>query len=497
MISLLIFIPIIAGLLICLGGRGLFARWADELALGVSIASGAGLLFCAYEFAGNVQAPTFVEFYPWIKAFGINYFAAITPLNVIFLVLTAVLMPVVIFTALRFYSQHKLFIGLLLIEQGLLTGVFAMQNLLLWFFFWELTLVPAFILIKEFGGQHRSFAAYKFFLYTVAGSLPMLLSLLYIFYRFGTLDFSYEGILGGGFIGSLDSPGNLRGYPVGLETVPALWVFLGIFLGVAVKVPLYPLQSWQQDAYVQAPFPVSMFMTGIMSKMGVYGLLILFVLLPVTFAEHAWWIMWLAAITMIVSITVALMKNDLKEIIAYSSLNHVAICALGIGAVALTGHLETREQTLMGVMVQTLSHGLSGALLFLLAGIMEDRLGTRKLGQSLWGLRQPMPVFAGFFGLAAFVTIGLPGLSGFIGEFLIFKGALSVMPLTTVVALLSLIPMTMVFLKVINRVLCGSATGPFAQVEDLSQHERVAIIPLVVLIIFIGLWPQTILWIWS
>jgi len=241
-----------------------------------------------------------------------------------------------------------------------------------------------------------------------------------------------------------------------------------------------------------------MFLTGIMSKMGVYGMLVLYTLMPVTFGIHAEWILWIAAITMAVSITVALLKNDLKEIIAYSSLNHVAICALGISAMALM----TGQQALMkgqlqtGVLVQVFSHGLSGALLFLLAGILEKRSGTRLLGGP-WGLRHQMPVFAGFFGVAVFATIGLPGLSGFIGEFLIFKGAFEMSPYATALAFLGLIPMTMVMLKVISRVLYGPLDAQFAHTHDMNRAERVAAIPFVILIILIGLWPKTIIWIWN
>ncbi len=491
MLSLIIFLPVISGLLIAACGKR-FSYSTGGVVLGVSAGMSLAAIVCILDFARGGQMSSMTEFIPWIEPFGLNYFTAVTPLNAVFILLNAVLMPVVIWTAMRRNGGHPVMAALLLVEQGLLNGVFAMQNLLLWFFFWELTLVPVFFLIKEFGAEQRAYAAYKFFLYTLLGSLPMLLSFLCIYYHFGTLDLGLAQIAPQSLAG-LDSPGAVDSFQP-----YAFFVFIGMFLGVAVKIPLYPFHSWQPDAYTQAPTPVSIFLTGIMSKMGVYGLMLLFVLLPVTFGVHAEWIVWLAAITMLASITTAILKNDLKEIIAYSSLNHVAICALGIGAMALMGVNQpvAQNQIQTGVLVQVFSHGLTGALFFFLAGVLEKRSGTRVLGIH-GGLRHKMPVYAGLLGVAAFATIGLPGLSGFIGEFLVFKGGFLVSPYATGLAFLGLIPMTLVMLKVINAVLNGPLAPFFAQVHDLNRAERVVALPLALLIILVGLWPKTILWIWN
>ncbi|MDL5054724.1 NADH-quinone oxidoreductase subunit M [Oscillatoria laete-virens NRMC-F 0139] len=354
--------------------------------------------------------------------------------------------------------------------------------------------VPVFFLIKEFGAEQRSYAAYKFFLYTLLGSLPMLLAFLFIYRQFGTLELAPSPFAAGGLM-ALDQPGKPAEF---LDA--AHWVFLGILLGVAVKLPLYPLHSWQPDAYTQAPTAVSMFLTGVMSKMGVYGLLLLLTLLPVTFQAHAQVVVWLAALTMVASITVAILKSDLKETIAYSSLNHVAICALGVAALALLGGtapLSATEPLRTGVFFQVFSHGLSGALLFFLAGVFEKRLGTRQIG-SMRGLRHSMPVFAGLLGVAAFATVGLPGLSGFIGEFLIFKGGFLVAPGGTALAFLGLIPMTMVMLKIMHHLLNGPGGGESGPApSDMNRAERVAAMPLALIIILAGLWPKIILWIWN
>lgn len=302
MISATIFLPVLVGLLVTAFGKR-FSRFSDGVLLSVSGGASVALTACLLESARSGGASVFAESLPWIADFGLNYSVAITPLNSVFLLLNAVLMPVIVWTTLQRNGGHPMLGGLLLVEQGLINGVFATQNLLVWFFFWELTLVPVFFLIKEFGAEQRSYAAYKFFLYTLLGSLPMLLAFLFIYRQFGTLELAPSPFAAGGLM-ALDQPGKPAEF---LDA--AHWVFLGILLGVAVKLPLYPLHSWQPDAYTQAPTAVSMFLTGVMSKMGVYGLLLLLTLLPVTFQAHAQVVVWLAALTMVASITVAILKK--------------------------------------------------------------------------------------------------------------------------------------------------------------------------------------------
>ncbi|MCA1658191.1 MAG: NADH-quinone oxidoreductase subunit M, partial [Verrucomicrobiaceae bacterium] len=358
-------------------------------------------------FDTGVAGLQMIERQAWIPAIGAEYLLGLDGLSLLLVLLTSLIFPFA-FLAQRMGRGYSAF---LLVMQSALYGTFTAHNFVLWFLFYEMSLIPAFLLIRIWGGKNRDRAATKFFVYTFLGSVAMLLSFLGIYFAKGTFDFAALADLG-------------RSGPL-LDGYFAWLAFAGIFIGLAVKVPLFPFHTWLPDAYETAPVGVSMVLTGVLSKMGVYGFIrLLLPLFPHEIQMLGPWLLGLAVCSIVFASLAAWAQSDLKRLVAYLSVNHLGYCMLGLFAVTTSATRPAIEMqaALSGVFVQILNHGITAATLFYYVELLEQRRGLRGIAD-FGGLMQRTPLLCGWMSVAMFSSLGLPGLNGFVGEFLIFKGS--------------------------------------------------------------------------
>jgi NADH-quinone oxidoreductase subunit M len=496
-LSALTLLPVAGAILILLLGSrsATLTRW---LALGFSFA-GLLLTFTLWHnfnpASGTLQ---FEERHLWVSALGAEYRVGIDGLGLLMLLLTSVVVPIGMAASWQIQQRVPLYFSLVLLLQACLFGTFTALNFLHWFIFWELSLIPAFFLIKLWGGPRSSKAATQFLVYTMVGSVAMLLAFLAIFLATGSFDF-FE--LAGQAQGGQLMPAvvaNLGWHRLTPEYA-ALLIFTGAFLGFAVKVPLAPFHTWLPSAYAEAPTGTTILLTGAMSKMGVYGFLR--ILLPI-FSPQMQRVLtpllWLAVATIVLSAYSALAQKDLKRIFAYSSINHLGYCMLGLFAVArFTGAdaaLTAEKYAAMdGVLLQMFSHGLTAATLFWFIAMLEKRTGGLRGLNDFGGLRKVVPVFTGLMGIALFSSLGLPGLNGFVGEFLIFKGSFPLATWATSLSVIGLMVTALFILGILQRVFSGPLNERWRDLPDLSVAERLCLAPAIALMFALGLYPQLIL----
>ncbi len=431
-----------------------------------------------------------VERAAWAPSLGIEYHLGVDALGALMLVLSAIVTLMSVDAAHRVHHQPGLYYGLVLALESGLFGSFTALNFFHWFLFWELTLIPAFFLIKLWGGPRRGPAATQFFIYTMAGSAALLICFLAVFLSTGSMDF--------GQLTALASTGALTKI-VTAHLGPVMpWLAIGVLAGFAVKVPLMPFHTWLPAAYAEAPSPVTMLLTGAMSKMGVYGLLR--IALPIfgpQIAEMRTPLLVLAVITVVMGAWAAAAQKDLKRIFAYSSVNHLGYCLLAIFALAVpaAGTMAQNNQAaaLNGVILQMFNHGLTAAALFWFVAMIQMRSGGERGLEDFGGLRKAAPVFAGLMGIAMFSSLGLPGLNSFVSEFLIFRGVFPLSWEAASVAVLGLLVTAAFLLTVIQKVFSGPLPEKWAKFPDLHYSERLALAPVIGLMILLGLFPQLIL----
>ncbi len=413
------------------------------------------------------------ERHAWIPAIGAEYLVGVDGLSLLLVLLTSLIFPFAAFAQ----RGSRGFCALMLVMQSALYGTFTAQNFVLWFLFYEMSLVPAFLLIKIWGGPNRDRAATKFFVYTFLGSVAMLLSFLGIYFARETFDF--------GQLATLGKSGLLTGHL-------AWFAFAGIFLGLAVKVPLFPFHTWLPDAYETAPVGVAMVLTGVLSKMGVYGFVrLLLPLFPNEIKILAPWLLGLAVCSIVFASLAAWAQSDLKRMVAYLSINHLGYCMLGLFAVSGAANRPAVEMqaALSGVFMQIFNHGITAAALFYFVGILEERRGARGL-HDFGGLMQRTPLLCGWMSIAMFSSLGLPGLNGFIGEFLIFKGSFAVTASYAAVAVLGLLVTAIVFLRAMQLLFSGPLAQACAAFPDLRRGEKFVIVPATLLMFALGIVPQ-------
>jgi NADH-quinone oxidoreductase subunit M len=478
LLSLLVFTPWAGAALLAILRRT-DARTSRLIALIFSLSTLvlAGAALASFDPART--APQFVEKYAWIAALNVNYHLGLDGLSLVLVLLTGIISPVALLASWRIHNSVRLFGALLLALQGAALGVFLALDFFHWFVFWELSLVPAFFLIKLWGGRAATRAAYQFVVYTIGGSAFMLLGFAAIFAATRTLDFVELAALG--------ADGTLAQK---LSTTGGWWP-------LAVKVPLWPFHTWLPPAYAEAPTGVSMFLTGVMSKMGVYGFLrILWPFFPGELHAVSGTLLWLALGGVVLGAFAALRQTDLKRMVAYSSINHLSYCLLALFAVSAgTGGAkpaaEAATAALSGTILQIFNHGLSAAALFACVGILEQRAGGERRLNAFGGVRTAAPVFAGLCGVALFSSLGLPGLNGFVGEFLIFRGVFGLAPWAAAIACLGLLATALFLLTFWQRVFhgprAGAATGEFADVQPI---EYATLLPLVALMFLLGVAPH-------
>ena len=384
----------------------------------------------------------------------------------------------------------------LFLEAGLF-GTYSALNFLHWFLYWELSLIPAFFLIRLWGRSARAQAANQFFVYTMAGSIALLLAFLALFLASGTFDFVELTRMAQ--TGQLDAAiaQNLRWSGWNAHYI-TMFLFCGAFLGFAVKTPVVPFHGWLPFTYAEASPETTMVLTGALSKMGVYGFLR--ILLPI-FPEQMWRarniLLWLSIASIVLPAFTAWAQTDLRRMFALSSINHLGYCILGVVAVtsssgASAAIAANKAAALTGVLLQLFSHGITAAALFWFLALLERRSGGLLGLDDFGGLRRAMPVFSGLMGIALFASMGLPGLIGFPGEFLIFKG---VFPLTwwaAALALLGLLMTAVFFLSMAQRVFSGPLNKQWARMPDLTMAERYLLAPMIAVLFVVGIFPQLI-----
>jgi NADH-quinone oxidoreductase subunit M len=497
MLTILTVVPIIGALVVlAFSGRNPnLARWSalafSILALGLTL-----VLWSHFDSASG--ALQFQERHLWIAPLGAEYHVGIDGLGLLMLLLSSIVVPIGIFASWQIRDRVPLYFSLVLLLQACLFGTFTALNFFHFFLFWELGLIPAFFLIKLWGGPRSSKAATQFLVYTMVGSIGLLLSFLALFLAAHTFDFTNLAALaqhGQLMPAVVDKLAWHRFTPQHL----ALLIFAGAFLGFAVKVPVVPFHTWLPDAYAEAPTGTTILLTGAMSKMGLYG--ILRILLPIFGPQMQIGLtplLWLAVATIVLSAYAALAQKDLKRIFAYSSINHLGYCLLAIFAVVrFTGgdaSLTVEKYAAMnGAFLQMFNHGLTAATLFWFIAMLEKRSGGLRGLDDFGGLRKVAPVFTGLMGIALFSSLGLPGLNGFIGEFLIFKGSFPLVTWATSISVLGLLVTAIFLLGILQHVFSGPLNERWAAFPDLSARERLAVAPAIGLMFALGLYPQLVL----
>ncbi len=472
MITLLILLPLLGALLVTIVRQ----KHARLTALAFNSLTAVIALTLWRNFDTAAAGLQFVERHPWIPGIGAEYLVGIDGLSLLLVLLTSLLFPF----ALLAQPVSRGFCALMLLMQAALYGTFTAQSFILWFSFYEMSLIPSFLLIKIWGGEKRDRAATKFFLYTFLGSVALLLAFLGIYFAKGTFDFATLARLG----------------KTGILTGNVAWfAFAGIFLGLAIKVPLFPFHTWLPDAYEAAPTGVAMVLTGALSKMGVYGFIrLLLPLFPNEIKIVGPWLLGLAVCSIIFASLAAWAQRDLKRMVAYLSINHLGYCMLGLFAVTASSVRPVSEMqtALSGVFLQIFSHGITAAALFYYVGLLEQRRGARGI-DDFGGLMQRTPLFCGVMSVAMFSSLGLPGLNGFIGEFLIFKGSFALAASFTAVAVLGLLITAIVFLRAMQALFSGPLAESCRAFPDLLRSEKFVIVPVTLLMFAIGLAPQFVL----
>ncbi len=463
MISVMVFLPA-AGAVFLLFVSGKRTGFIKGFSLGIS--SGVFLLavWLFVNFNPYYPLPQFVERARWI-GFGLNYHVGTDGISLVLVALTALLSPLALASSFRYIKEREkeFYIMLLLLETGML-GVFVAQNLFLFYIFWEAMLIPMYFIIGIWGGERKLYATVKFVLYTMAGSLLMLVGIFYLwklspdhslyFYRLYSLEIPHQA---------------------------QILLFLAFALAFAIKVPLFPFHTWLPDAHTEAPTAGSVLLAGILLKMGGYGFLRLAMpLFPEAFRLFLPYLLVLSIVSIIYGAAMAFVQEDAKRLIAYSSVSHLGVVMLGIFALSFRAY--------MGGIYQMLNHGLSTGALFLLIGMVYERTHTRDM-KNLGGLARPLPVLAAFLMVTVLSSVGLPGLNGFVGEFLVFLGTFETNRVAAALAALGIILAAVYLLWMYQRVMQGRAREKFLSLPDMSLREILIMVPLVVLFFWMGLYP--------
>jgi NADH-quinone oxidoreductase subunit M len=409
----------------------------------------------------------------WVSTPNIHYHMGVDGISLWLVVLTTFLTPLCVLISWKsIHERVKEFFILLLILETALIGVFTSLDLFLFYFFWEATLIPMALLIGIFGHERKVYAAVKFFMYTMIGSVFMLAAILWLYAHTGSFDFVA--------IREQIASGKVTQFPAAAQ-----WLFLGFFLAFAVKVPLFPFHTWLPDAHVEAPTAGSVLLAGVLLKMGTYGLLRFNLgLFPEQARRNAPWVMTLALIGIIYGALVAMVQPNMKKLIAYSSVSHLGFVVLGIFSFTQAG--------LNGAMFVMLAHGISTGGLFMLAGILHERRHTYEISE-FGGLASPMPKYAAAYLFIVLASAGLPLLNGFIGEFLVLNGAFQDKPVYGVLGATGIIWSAVYLLWMYQRVFYGKITHPVNNsLSDLSGFEKAAILPCALAALVMGVAP--ILW---
>jgi NADH-quinone oxidoreductase subunit M len=468
-LSLAIWLPIVGAIIVLATGNDQRAGLARILALVVSIATFLVTLPLYTAFDKASAELQFIEHMPWISAMNINYSLGIDGIALLLILLTSFITIIVIISAWQVIQEKVAqYMAAFLIMEGLMIGVFSATDAILFYVFWEAMLIPMFLIIGIWGGPNRVYATIKFFLYTLLGSLLMLVALIYLYFK-SNGSFALADL-----------------YMVKLTLTEQIWIFMAFFMAFAVKIPMFPVHTWLPDAHVEAPTGGSVVLAAIMLKMGAYGFIRFN--LPITpDASHtlSGFIIVLSLIAIVYIAMVALAQTDMKKLIAYSSISHMGFVTLGL--------FVFNKMALEGAIIQLISHGFISAAMFLCVGVLYDRMHTRKMSD-YGGVANTMPKFAAFMMLFAMANAGLPGTSGFVGEFLVILGVFQVNPWFAIIAGTTLILGAAYTLWMYKRVIFGAvANDNVKALKDINSREALFLMILTISVLVMGLWPAPFL----
>lgn len=475
LLSWLVFLPMAAvPIILFLPSRAHKAiRWTSILFTAIQMALVVYLLAAYNSGTADYQ---FVERYNWIPVFNIQYYLGIDGLSVLMVILTPLVFFFGIFASWNISKGVKGYFMLYQVLNTGLMGVFCALDFFMFYVFWEVTLLPMYFLIGIWGGPRREYAAIKFFLYTLFGSVLMLLVMVALYFSATPHTFSIPELIKAG--------SSFKGTSWFLA-------FIGLYIAFAIKIPAFPFHTWLPDAHTEAPTAISVILAGVLLKMGVYGLIrISLPVLPEAAQSFSYIMALIGVINIIYGALCTMAQKDLKRMIAYSSISHMGFCLLGIAAICRIGvSSEGAIPALTGAVLQMFNHGCISAMLFLIAGVIYDRAHHRDIN-GFGGLASRMPLYAGMTALAFFASMGLPGLSGFVGEILVFMGAFSAYPIITVISVSGVVLAAGYFLWAMQRVFLGPLNEKYRDLPEVNAREMFTLVPFGIIILFLGVYPM-------
>jgi NADH-quinone oxidoreductase subunit M len=495
LLNLVIFFPLLAALIVFLlpeDEKELIRR----MALGLSLVPLGLVLIMWFTYDRYDAGIQFAVFAEWFPAIGSNYHMGIDGISLSMFLLTTLLTPLAILASFTIQEKVRMYMSLFLVMEMAMLGLFASLDLMIFFIFWEFGLVPMYFLIKIWGGKDRDYASFKFFVYTMAGSLGLLLSIQVMGIATGTFDIptlmqTWVNLPAGGTLEG-------TGLPVDLVKTVAFWAYMIAF---AIKVPIWPFHTWLPDAHTEAPTAGSMILAGVLLKLGAYGFIRLVIpLFPQQAHLTAGILATLGMLSIILGGYAAFGQWDFKRLVAYSSINHMGFVVLGIAVMAYVYGLPGSSAALTndaimatnGAVFQMFNHGLSAAAMFFLVGVIYDRAHTRDL-KRFGGIWTIMPVFGTILIFTSMASLGLPGLNGFVSEFMVVRGTWGIFTVQLALSMLGLLMTGAYILKAIGETLHGPVKAEWRGLPDMTLREHLVIWPLMALMLSLGIWPQWVL----
>ncbi|MBC7195674.1 MAG: NADH-quinone oxidoreductase subunit M [Deferribacterales bacterium] len=469
-LTILIFFPVLAAFFLFLFFRsGKATMWGAFIASIIELVLTMPLMT---NFDKSNPGMQFVEKYDWISSFGIQYYVGVDGISILMVFLTTLLTAIAILGSFTYIQkrQREFYIAMLILEAAMV-GVFVALDFFLFYILWEAMLIPMYLIIGVWGGARRIYAAVKFFLYTLAGSVFMMLAIIALYFKHGSITGNYTfDILA---ISSQSYGGGL------FETL----VFLAFFVGFAIKVPMFPVHTWLPDAHVEAPTAGSVILAGVLLKMGTYGLLrFCLPITPIASINFMPFVAILSVIAIIYGALVAMVQEDIKKLVAYSSVSHMGFVTLGIYAFNQSG--------IEGGILQMFNHGIITGALFLLIGLLYERTHTRMIAD-YGGIASKVPVYATIFLIFTMGSIGLPSMGGFIGEFLVLVGSFKAFSNMAIIAASGVIFAAVYMLWMYQRVFFQSYNTGLHNLTDMNVREVIYIMPLIILVFWTGIYPET------